>query len=120
VRTHDHRLEKLTACEREVLELIAEGLRNPAIARRLWKSEKAIEKTVARVFGKLGLDATLMPDVDRRVTAACIYLSTSMPLRLVKPPADEAPAPLRFPRGRAADPQAIRGPAPLLTADIAS
>jgi DNA-binding NarL/FixJ family response regulator len=66
----------LTEYEREVLELIAHGLRNCAIARRLWKSEKAIEKTVARIFQKLGLEARIAPDLDRRVTAARIYFST--------------------------------------------
>jgi len=43
----------LTAREREVLELIAQGLTNPRIARRLGLSVKTISNHVSTIFGKL-------------------------------------------------------------------
>lgn len=67
-------LGTLSSSEREVLELVAEGLRNRAIARRLWKSEKAIEKSVARLLSKLELGPDACADLDRRVVAAGLYL----------------------------------------------
>lgn len=68
-------LASLTGIEQEILELVALGLRNREIARRLWKSEKAVEKQVSHVFAKLGLDAARQPHLDRRVTAARIFVS---------------------------------------------
>ena len=65
----------LTASEREVMELVAAGLRNREIARRLWKSEKTIEKHVGRVFQKLGLPPGSSGHLDRRVVATRIYLT---------------------------------------------
>lgn len=64
----------LSATERQVLELIAEGYRNAEIARRLWKTEKAVEKSVARLFCKLGLEPGKFPHLDRRVVAASLFL----------------------------------------------
>jgi DNA-binding NarL/FixJ family response regulator len=69
----ENALAKLTSSEQEILELVASGLRNCEIARRLWKSEKAVEKQVSQVFSKLGLQASTHPHIDRRVTAARIY-----------------------------------------------
>lgn len=68
-------LKRLTSTEQQVLELIASGLRNGEIARRLCKSEKAIEKQVGQVFVKLGLDYGTRPHIDRRVAAARIFLA---------------------------------------------
>ena len=45
----------LTRAEREVLHLVAAGLDNPAIARRLRKSEKTVRNQVSRIFDKLGV-----------------------------------------------------------------
>jgi DNA-binding CsgD family transcriptional regulator len=73
-------LDRLSPAEREVLMLLADGLRNREIARRLWKSEKTIEKHVGNVFHKLDLDRTTHPGIDRRVSAARIYLSASAAL----------------------------------------
>jgi DNA-binding NarL/FixJ family response regulator len=73
-RRHDA-ISELTPTEQEVLELVAQGLRNGEIARRIWKSEKAVEKQVSRVFEKLGLDQRSAPHLDRRVTAARIFLT---------------------------------------------
>lgn len=67
-------LELLTPREREVLELIAEGRSNSAIAERLVVTHRAIEKHVTSIFGKLGLAAT--PADHRRVLAVLTYLGS--------------------------------------------
>jgi DNA-binding NarL/FixJ family response regulator len=64
---------KLTPTEQRVLDLISSGWRNREIARRLGRSEKAIENHIGRLFAKLGLNARLHPDIDRRVTAAMLH-----------------------------------------------
>ena len=62
----------LTAKENEVLGLIAEGRSNAAIAERLVITQGAVEKHVANVFVKLGLNVS---DSDnRRVLAVLRYL----------------------------------------------
>jgi DNA-binding NarL/FixJ family response regulator len=53
-RAHDP-LDALTAREREVLALKAEGRSNGAIARHLVTSDGAVEKHVSNIFAKLGL-----------------------------------------------------------------
>ena len=65
-------LRQLTAREREVLELMAEGHTNTGIAQRLFVTEGAIEKHTQRIFGKLGLHAD--PSVHRRVKAVLTLL----------------------------------------------
>ena len=62
----------LTAREREVLALMAEGRSNRAIAGRLFLSEKTVEGNVRRIFDKLALTET--PDDNRRVLAVLAYL----------------------------------------------
>lgn len=71
------RVARLTPPELSVLELIAMGYRNREIARRLDRSEKLVEKQVGRVFTKLGLERAQSETLDRRVSAALIYLSQS-------------------------------------------
>jgi DNA-binding NarL/FixJ family response regulator len=65
-------LAALTARERELLALMAEGHSNTAIARRLVLSASAVEKHIGNVFAKLGLP----PDDSqhRRVLAVLAYL----------------------------------------------
>ena len=65
-------LETLTAREREVLALMAQGRSNAAIAQTLVVSAGTVEKHVAAVFGKLGLAAS--EDANRRVLAVLRYL----------------------------------------------
>ena len=65
-------LDRLTPREREVLALMAEGHANSGIARRLVVTERAIEKHVTSIFGKLGLSAT--EEGHRRVLAVITYL----------------------------------------------
>jgi DNA-binding NarL/FixJ family response regulator len=60
-------LDRLTPREREVLALMAEGRTNPAIARTLVVSDKAVEKHVSNIFLKLDLPPA--EDDHRRVLA---------------------------------------------------
>jgi DNA-binding NarL/FixJ family response regulator len=70
--TH-RRLAGLTEREHEVLGLMAEGLSNQAIGRRLFLSESAISKYTTSLFGKLGL--TDDETGNRRVQAVLTYLN---------------------------------------------
>ena len=64
--------ETLTARERQLLALKAEGHSNTAVAQRLVISASAVEKHISNVFAKLGLP----PDdaQNRRVLAVLAYL----------------------------------------------
>ena len=73
-RREDDPLADLTPREREVLELIAEGRSNQAIAERLVVTPRAVEKHVTSIFGKLRLPATA--EDHRRVLAALTFLSS--------------------------------------------
>lgn len=53
--TPDGPLEPLTSREREVLELVVEGLANPAIAARLGVSPSTVKFHLATLFGKFGV-----------------------------------------------------------------
>jgi DNA-binding NarL/FixJ family response regulator len=66
-------LEGLTAREREVLALMAEGRSNKAIAERLYVSEHTVEKHVKSIFGTLRLPPSA--DDHRRVLAVITYLN---------------------------------------------
>jgi DNA-binding NarL/FixJ family response regulator len=68
-------LAALTPREREVLELMAEGRTNAAIARHLVVTAGAVEKHVTNIFGKLDLSAT--NDDHRRVLAVLTYLRSA-------------------------------------------
>jgi DNA-binding NarL/FixJ family response regulator len=65
-------LDSLTAREREVLALMAEGRTNRAIAAELFLSERAVERHVTSIFGKLDLPTTEQD--HRRVLAVLAYL----------------------------------------------
>jgi DNA-binding NarL/FixJ family response regulator len=65
-------LDALTGREREVLELMAEGRTNRAIAAELFISERGIERHVTSIFTKLGLPTTEQD--HRRVLAVLAYL----------------------------------------------
>ena len=71
-RRRDDPIDQLTPREREVLELMAEGLSNAAIAERLVVTERAVEKHVTSIFGKLRLGAD--SDTHRRVLAVLAFL----------------------------------------------
>jgi DNA-binding NarL/FixJ family response regulator len=65
-------LSSLTAREREVLELMAEGRSNAAIADRLVVTPGAVEKHITNIFAKLDLPAC--DESHRRVLAVLAYL----------------------------------------------
>jgi DNA-binding NarL/FixJ family response regulator len=66
-------LARLSAREREVLELMAEGRSNSAIAQRLFVTEKAVSKHSTSIFAKLDLAPS--DDDNRRVLAVLAYLN---------------------------------------------
>jgi len=68
-------LLRLTAREREVLELMAEGRSNTGIAESLVVTPGAVEKHVTNIFAKLDLAAS--HDDHRRVLAVLTYLSAT-------------------------------------------
>jgi serine/threonine-protein kinase PknK len=68
-------LDVLSVREREVLALMAEGRSNKAVAEQLVVTERAIEKHVTSIFGKLRLAAA--PQDHRRVLAVLAYLRAS-------------------------------------------
>jgi DNA-binding NarL/FixJ family response regulator len=68
----DGPLDALTDREREVLSLMAEGRTNRAIAGELFVSERAVERHVTNIFGKLDLPVT--GHDHRRVLAVVAYL----------------------------------------------
>jgi DNA-binding NarL/FixJ family response regulator len=71
-REHDP-LGELTPREREVLGLMAEGLSNGGVCRRLFLSPKTVETHVNSIFLKLGLMPA--PDDHRRVLAVLAFLN---------------------------------------------
>jgi DNA-binding NarL/FixJ family response regulator len=69
----DSKLTRLTPREREVLEKLAEGKTNAAIARDLFLSDRAVEKHINSIFTKLDLSFT--EDVNKRVRAVVMWLA---------------------------------------------
>jgi DNA-binding NarL/FixJ family response regulator len=65
-------LADLTDRERDVLSAMATGKNNAAIAASLFLSERAVEKHINSLFGKLGLSNE--PQVHRRVMAVLTFL----------------------------------------------
>jgi DNA-binding NarL/FixJ family response regulator len=73
-RAADEPIAALSPREREVLELMAQGRSNAAIAQRLFVSEKAVSKHSTSIFIKLGLEPS--DDDNRRVLAVLAYLNS--------------------------------------------
>jgi DNA-binding NarL/FixJ family response regulator len=71
-RRRNDPLDGLTPREREVLELMAEGLSNVGIARRIWVTEGTVEKHVHSILAKLRLGDS--DDEHRRVLAVITFL----------------------------------------------
>jgi DNA-binding NarL/FixJ family response regulator len=72
-RARQEPLARLSAREREVLELMAQGRSNSAIAQRLFVTEKAVSKHSTSIF--LKLDLAPSDDDNRRVLAVLAYLN---------------------------------------------
>ena len=72
-RTHDP-LDALSARERDVLALMAEGRSNAGIARQIWVTEGTVEKHVRSILMKLDLPET--SDDHRRVLAVLAFLES--------------------------------------------
>lgn len=72
--THTDPLQRLTARERDVLDLMAQGHTNAAIAARLYVSQSAVEKHSNAIFDKLGLMEA--KGYSRRVLAVLRYLGS--------------------------------------------
>jgi DNA-binding NarL/FixJ family response regulator len=68
-------VDQLSDRDREVLGQIAAGVSNRGIARRMFLSERAVERHVTMIFDTLGL--TSAPETNRRVLAALAYLRTA-------------------------------------------
>ncbi|WP_405143681.1 response regulator transcription factor [Sphaerisporangium sp. NBC_01403] len=66
-------LASLSAREREVLALMAEGRTNVGIARRLWLTDRTVETHVSSILAKLGLANS--EEDHRRVLAVLLYLN---------------------------------------------
>ena len=73
-RRRDDPLAALSTREREVLTLMAEGLSNAGIGRRIWVTEGTVEKHVRSILTKLNLPET--GDDHRRVRAVIMYLDS--------------------------------------------
>ena len=71
-RRVDDPLDALTPREREVMELMAEGRSNQAIAERMFVTLRAVEKHVTSIFTKLDLPAST--DDHRRVLAVLAFM----------------------------------------------
>jgi serine/threonine-protein kinase len=65
-------LHQLSAREREILALMAEGHSNTHIGTSLSLSQRTVESHVRNIFNRLGLDES--PDSSRRVLAVLTYL----------------------------------------------
>ena len=74
-RDEDRQLAELTEREREVLGLMAEGLTNAGIAKRLYLSERTVEAHVRHVLTKLDLPES--EDGHRRVLAVLAHLGAT-------------------------------------------
>lgn len=71
-RQEQDAFSSLTPREREVLELMASGHSNTAIAERLFIGQKTVETHVGAIFSKLGLSQDV--EIDRRVRAVLTFL----------------------------------------------
>ena len=73
-RSREEPMARLTSREREVLELMAEGRSNSAIAQRLFITDKSVSKHSTSIFAKLDLAPS--DDDNRRVLAVLAYLNS--------------------------------------------
>jgi DNA-binding NarL/FixJ family response regulator len=70
-------LSRLTRRQREIMELVAAGLTNAAIAEKLVIAEKSVENQLTNIYGELGIDRGEGASVHTRVSAVLTYLKES-------------------------------------------
>jgi DNA-binding NarL/FixJ family response regulator len=68
-------LSELTPREHEILTLLAQGLSDRGIGRRLWLTPKTVETHIRHVLTKLNLPSD--GEHNRRVLAAVVYLTNA-------------------------------------------
>lgn len=97
-KRHNDPVEKLTSTELHVLELMAEGRSNPAIATQLAYAEKTIQGLITSIYRKLGIadskEENGKPTVNARVKAVLHFLRYGKPppsMRGGEPPASGSP-----------------------------
>lgn len=71
----DEQLQQLTPLHWEILEMVAAGMTNTAIAQRRGTSERAVEKQLKSIYSTLGLGNDELNNA--RVSASRIYLSAT-------------------------------------------
>jgi DNA-binding NarL/FixJ family response regulator len=71
-------VESLTARQRELLALMAEGYSNAAIAEELFLAEKSVENHLSRIYHALGIHS-VDPQAHPRVQAVLAYLRSTLP-----------------------------------------
>jgi serine/threonine-protein kinase len=74
-RRTDDPVQALSERERAVLALVAEGLTNQGISKRLFITDRTVEAHVRQIFTKLGLDES--SESNRRVLAVLTYLRSA-------------------------------------------
>jgi DNA-binding NarL/FixJ family response regulator len=74
----DRVIDKLSERDRDVLAQIAAGITNRGIARRMFLSERAIERHVTSIFDTLGI--TTARHANRRILAVLAYLGGATPV----------------------------------------
>jgi DNA-binding NarL/FixJ family response regulator len=75
VSPSDRDLSELTPREREILTLVAQGLSDRGIGRRLWLAPRTVETHIRHVLTKLDLPSD--GEHNRRVLAAVVYLTSA-------------------------------------------
>jgi DNA-binding NarL/FixJ family response regulator len=71
-------LSRLTRRQREIMELVAEGLTNAAIAESLVIAEKSVENQLTAIYGELNIDRQASTtSLHPRVSAVLAYLNES-------------------------------------------
>jgi DNA-binding NarL/FixJ family response regulator len=80
----DSPIRRLSRRQREVVELIAQGYSNKAIAQRLVLTEKSVENHLTRIYQQLGISAS-DPATHQRVQIALLYWDSTVGNRALRP-----------------------------------
>lgn len=80
----DSPIRRLSPRQREIVELMAQGYSNKAIAQRLVLTEKSVENHLTRIYQQLGIAAS-DPSTHQRVQVALLYLDSTVAARGPRP-----------------------------------